>query len=221
MLKRLIHHHESEELPCISCGPIQYYHDMVDSIITALEAKDIHTANHSRRVSDMAERFCSVLRVTAQENIEIHLAAHVHDIGKIAIPDAILSKSSSLTAEEWEVMKSHPVIGSRILGTSDLLGSIGKIVLHHHERWDGNGYPDGLSGIGIPYGSRIIALCDSVDAMLSERPYRAPLSMSLCRSEIIAGSSLMYDPGLTDIFIRHWNEIIAYKEYGGYQECVS
>jgi putative nucleotidyltransferase with HDIG domain len=206
---------------CFSCSSIQYYHDMVESIVAALEAKDQHTANHSRRVSDMAERFCRVLQISSKERLEIHMAAHVHDIGKIGVPDAVLSKTAALTSEEWAIMKSHPVIGAKILSSSKHLQSVSKIVLHHHERWDGTGYPDGFSGERIPFGSRIIALCDSVDAMLSNRPYRPSLTVSQCKNEILKGSGTSYDPRLTSVFLNHWEEIFRSEENGGYKICAS
>lgn len=190
----------------------KFYHDLIESIIAALEAKDIYTADHSRRVSDMTERFCLLLNLTEDDRQEIHMAAHVHDIGKIGIPDKILSKTDKLIDEEWEIMKSHSCIGANILSNSDSLRNISDTVLHHHERWDGKGYPSGDSKLDIPIGSRIIALCDSVDAMLSHRPYRKEMSVEQCKQEIIRYRGRMYDPKLTDILIADWNKITIYNK---------
>ena len=132
----------------------------------------------------MTERFCRYLELTEDESHMIHMAAHVHDIGKIGIPDSILQKPGKLTMQEWNVMKQHSRIGADILNRSAYLHEIADIVLHHHERWDGQGYPDGLAEEVIPYGSRVIAVCDSIDAMLGTRSYRKSLTMEQCRQEI-------------------------------------
>lgn len=152
------------------------YHDIIDSIFAALSARDTYTANHSVRVADLTQLLCSWLNIEPGEAEIYHMAAHVHDIGKIGIPDAILNKAGKLLPAEWEEIKKHPQIGADILGESKNLQEISSIVLHHHERWNGSGYPHGLNGTAIPYGSRIIAVCDSIDAMKSQRAYRNPLS---------------------------------------------
>ena len=184
------------------------YHDLIESIVASLEARDVHTANHSRRVSDMTERFCRFLEISEAEGHMIHMAAHVHDIGKIGIPDSILQKPGKLSPQERIVMKQHSQIGASILGRSACLKEIANIVLHHHERWDGRGYPGGLAGESIPYGSRVIAVCDSVDAMLGLRSYRESLTADECRREILENCGKMYDPAIANSLILHWNEIV-------------
>lgn len=186
------------------------YHDLTLSIVAALEAKDLYTANHSSRVADMAERVCGILGLPEGGTVKIHMAAHVHDIGKIGVPDHILTKPDNLNAEEWAMMMEHPRIGARILNKSKGLTEIAEIVLHHHERWNGKGYPNGLAGEEIPLGSRIIAVCDSIDAMMSHRIYRShDLSADQCRCELGKNKGIMYDAQLVGPTFAHWNEIVG------------
>ena len=141
------------------------YHDIVNSIVAALEAKDRFTADHSLRVSNLTEQTCAALGLTREQAEIIHIAAHVHDIGKIRVPEAVLTKPGALDAVERALIREHPHIGADILGQTPELCDIAEIVLHHHEQWNGLGYPRGLKGTDIPLGCRIIAVCDSVDAM--------------------------------------------------------
>ena len=141
--------------------------------MAALDAKSPYTAGHSKSVSDMVEILCRLLGL----NRMMHIAAHLHDIVKIGIDDAILNKEGKLDGREWEMMKTHPQIGANILDKSHLLAPFSKIVLHHHERY-------GLNGKEIPLGSRIIALCDSIDTMTSKRNYRDIQTFDFCYHEI-------------------------------------
>lgn len=179
------------------------YHDLIEGIVAAMEARDAYTASHSQRVSEMAQQLCRLLEMTDCE--AIHIAAHVHDIGKIGVPDEILKKSAPLTPAEWSLMKDHSEAGYRILTKVNGFEEVAGIVRHHHERWDGKGYPLGLAAEEIPIGSRIIALADSIDAMLSERNYRKAMSLEQCKSEIEKNAGLMYDPRLTQVVLRHWS----------------
>ena len=138
------------------------YHEIIECIMAALDAKIPYTAGHSKRVSDMAEILC---RLNRSKTRMIHIVAHLHDIGKIGIDDAILNKEGKLDEQEWKMMKTHPQIDANILDKTHLLAPFSKIVLHHHERFDGKGYIYGLKGKEIPLGLRIIALCDSIDMM--------------------------------------------------------
>ena len=126
--------------------------------LAASDAKIPYTAGHSKRVSDMTEILCGLLGLNRSETRMIHIVAHLHDIGKMGIDDAILNKEGKLGEQEWKMMKTHPQIDANILDKSHLLAPFSKIVLHHHERY-------GLNGKEIPLGSRIIALCDSIDTM--------------------------------------------------------
>lgn len=183
------------------------YHDLVQSIVSAIEARDPHTAEHSLRVGDMAENLCRLLGLPEAELTEIHMAAHVHDLGKIALPDRILLRRSRLTEEEHALMREHPRIGAEILARSEGLRGIATIVLHHHERWDGCGYPDGLDGCAIPRGSRIICITDSIDAMLGKRKRSKALSQDDCKRELEREAGRKFDPELAAFTLVHWNEI--------------
>lgn len=163
-----------------------------------------YTGNHSRRVSDMACDLCHVLGMPEDITREIHIAGHLHDIGKIGIPDKVLLKPGRLNDEEWELMKQHSKIGADILAGAPKFARIAAIILHHHERFDGKGYPFGEKGEKIPLGSRIIAVCDSIDAMASIRAYRGALPLETVRSEIEKNSGLMYDHDVAKAMLDNW-----------------
>lgn len=181
------------------------YHEIVDCISGALDARDPYTGNHSQRVSDMACELCGLLGLDEKVTREIHIAAHLHDIGKIGIPDNVLNKADKLDDFEWGLMKKHPQIGADILSKSHHLGRISAIILYHHERFDGKGYPFGVQGEEIPFGSRIIAICDSIDAMASARAYRRALPLSLCFEEINKNIGKMYDPQIAKLTLDNWD----------------
>lgn len=185
------------------------YHDLIESIVSALDARDTYTASHSNRVADMVLVLAAALWLDPDETALIHIAAHLHDIGKIAVPDAVLRKTGPLTADEWQEMRRHPVTGYNILRRVADFQDIAVLVLHHHERWDGRGYPDGLSGTDIPLGSRIIAVADSIDAMMSSRSYRAAMTGAACRCEIEKNSGIMYDPRVASAALAHWDTLIS------------
>lgn len=187
------------------------YHEMVECITSALDARDPYTGNHSRRVSDMACFLCGKLGISHEETQEIHISGHLHDIGKIGVPDRVLLKPEKLNDEEWELMKKHPEIGADILSKSPHFSRIAAIILHHHERWDGKGYPFGAKGTEIPIGARIIAVCDSIDAMASARAYRKALPLDVVKSEIEKNIGIMYDPKIAQVALDNWKELT--KEY--------
>ncbi|GKX65752.1 HD-GYP domain-containing protein [Inconstantimicrobium mannanitabidum] len=186
------------------------YHDIIESLAAALDAKDMYTSGHSTRVGNMAYDLGKCLNLNENDLEMIHIAGHLHDIGKIGVPDIILNKPDKLTEEEWTYMKSHPQIGCNILNKAKSLKEISHIVLHHHERWDGKGYPAGLSKHTIPIGSRIIAICDSIDAMRSNRPYRKLISNEECYNEISNNNGTMYDPIIANCILKNWNEIVLH-----------
>lgn len=187
-----------------NCESAYEEHDLVECITSALDARDPYTGNHSRRVSDMVCDLCHVLGLPEDITREIHIAGHLHDIGKIGIPDKVLLKPGRLNDEEWELMKQHPKIGADILAGAPKFARIAAIILHHHERFDGKGYPFGAKGEGIPLGSRIIAVCDSIDAMASIRAYRGALPLETVRSEIEKNSGLMYDHDVAKAMLDNW-----------------
>lgn len=196
--------HRVEE--CEVCKELDY-HEIIDCIMSALDARDAYTAGHSQRVSDMALEICSLIGLKEKDTQKIHIAAHLHDIGKIAIPDAVLFKESRLNDEEWEQIKKHPQIGAEILSKSHYLDELKEIVLHHHERYDGKGYPEGLKGVEIPMGARIVAICDSIDAMTSNRCYRKAHTLEYCYHEIENNLGKMYDPILGQYVLDNWERV--------------
>ena len=188
---------------------LMQYHDLIESIVAALDARDAYTASHSDRVADMVLVLAAALGLGEDETTRIHMAAHLHDIGKIAVPDSVLRKAGPLTRPEWEEMRRHPVTGYEILRKIDDFKEIAILVRHHHERWDGRGYPDGLSGHDIPPGSRVIAVADSIDAMMSSRSYRPAMTSAACRREIEKNSGIMYDPRVAAAALEHWDELVS------------
>jgi len=187
---------------------LDIYHDIIESLAAALDAKDVYTSGHSTRVGNMAYELAINLRLDDYNLQMIHIAGHLHDVGKIGVPDNILNKRDKLNDYEWGIMKSHPEIGYNILEKADSLKEISHIVLHHHERWDGAGYPKWLSNEDVPLGSRIIAVCDSIDAMRSNRPYRKIISNAECYNEILKNKGIMYDPKITECIIENWSNIV-------------
>ena len=149
------------------------------------------------------------MALTEEDTTKIHIAAHLHDIGKIGVPDAILNKKGALTDEEFCFIKKHPIIGAEILGKSHKLSELSDIVLLHHERFDGKGYPMGKAGEEIPVGARIIAICDSIDAITSDRCYRKPHDFEYCYQEIAKNLGKMYDPVIGKSVLENWDEITS------------
>lgn len=172
----------------------------LETISSLLEAKDPYTKDHSRRVADITTKLYEYKFSLTSEMLDIRTAAVLHDIGKICIPDSILQKKTALTDEEYSLVKRHSVIAAEIIRPFDQGHTISTIVKHHHESYDGKGYPDGLSGDAIPLGSRIIAIADSFDAMNSDRPYRHAIPYEQCMEEIIAQSGKQFDPEWVSVF---------------------
>jgi HD-GYP domain-containing protein (c-di-GMP phosphodiesterase class II) len=172
------------------------------SIIASLEEKDAYTHGHSVRVAEYSVILANALRLSPREIQEIELAGLLHDIGKIGIPDSVLLKSSRLNRAEFELMKSHPARSGKILAAIGPLDSILPAIRNHHERFDGQGYPDGLRGEEIPLFARIIFIADTYDAMTSTRPYRLALEKELAFRELRKYAGTQFDPDLVDAFIR-------------------
>lgn len=182
--------------------------DLITCLISVEEAKDSYTAHHSERVKAYTELLARLLGLSEASVSLITHAAHLHDIGKMGISDNVLGKPGRLTDEEFAIIRQHPVIGAKILMQSNYTHELVQIVLHHHERFDGRGYPEGLKGEEIPIGARIIAVADSIDAMTSKRVYRDAMSLDYCRKEIEKNLGIMYDPAIGKVALDHWNEIV-------------
>jgi len=176
------------------------YVGIVSTLIEAVEAKDRFNRGHSRRVSELASAFARRLGLPERERELLETAGKLHDIGKIGIPEEILNKPGRLTDEEFDVIKSHPVIGEQILMPLDFLAEARPVVRHHHERWDGRGYPDGLKGKDIPRSAALLSIVDSYDAMTSRRPYRDGMPPEKACAILQEGAGSQWDPDLVSLF---------------------
>lgn len=174
----------------------------IEGLVSTLEAKDSYTYGHSSEVATIALKICHALKLPESDTFTINFAAILHDIGKIGVPDNILNKQSALTDEEWQYIKQHPAVGAKIIAGIPALNDVAEIVLHHHDRWDGGGYPEPLKGTDIPLGARIIAVADSYQAMTSNRSYRPgmPPDKALAELERCAGSQ--FDPEIVKAFLK-------------------
>jgi response regulator RpfG family c-di-GMP phosphodiesterase len=181
------------------------YLDMVHALASALDARDRTTRDHTDRVCHLAE--CIALEVGwSQEKLpELWLGCVLHDIGKIGVPDTILQKPGPLTDEEFELMKTHTVCGARIVESIPYLKPALPYILHHHEKFDGTGYPQGLKGLDIPEEARLLAVVDTFDAIISDRPYRKGRSVAVALAEIQAFAGTQFDPAIVDAFMRAWS----------------
>lgn len=168
--------------------------DSVLALVRAVEAKDAYTRRHSEQVANYAKSIAETLGLPSGLRESIRIAALLHDVGKIGIPDHILTKAGVLTAAEFQTIRMHPTLGAEILGTIGLFKAESALVKHHHERWDGQGYPDGLSGVEIPLGARVIAVADCIDAMLMERTYKKSYSVEKMLDEIARCAGTQFDP---------------------------
>jgi len=175
------------------------------ALAQALDARDHLTANHANRTAHLVSLIAQRVGFSGLALRNLVLAATLHDIGKIGIPEHILTKPGKLTPEEMAIMRMHPVIAADILGRVTGMEEVARLVRHHHERWDGKGYPDGLKGTEIPLGSRIIALADTVEAMSARRHYRDPLPPDAILAEIRRCSGSQFDP---DVVKAGWDEIV-------------
>lgn len=170
------------------------------ALVASIQVRDHYTEEHSARVSDTAIKICGRLDFTPSQVESMRIATRLHDIGKISIPDYVLLKPGSLTAEEYQIIKQHSVIGEQILSHVVLLDKERDIIRHHHERWDGKGYPDGISGKDIPLPARVLTVADSFDAMISDRPYRKGLSVDMAIRELEKGKNTQFDEEIVDAF---------------------
>ena len=176
--------------------------DIVTSLAGAIDAKDPYTRGHSQSVSRYAEALARTLNLPENEVENIRLAAMLHDVGKIGIPEPILRKTQQLTDQEWEIMKQHPRIGAeKVIKPLHSLRELIPIIEHHHEQWDGKGYPDKLKGEEIPFGARIVSIADAYHAIISDRPYRKGLSVDKAIEILRAGAGINWDKELVRKFL--------------------
>jgi putative nucleotidyltransferase with HDIG domain len=167
-----------------------------------VQLRDHYTEEHCFRVTEMAVKIVQNMDCSKKEIESIKIAGMLHDVGKIAIPDAVLLKPDRLTFEEFMIIKTHPDVGERILRPILLFDQERNIILHHHERWDGKGYPKGLAGVDIPLLSRILAVADSFDAMTNNRPYRSAMSIADAVVELGKNKNIQFDGQIVDVFLK-------------------
>lgn len=177
------------------------YLSTVRTLVTIIEAKDSYTRGHTERVADYATAIAEKMNLPAEEQRKIAFGAVLHDIGKLGVFETVLNKEEELSDEEWEILKSHPEVGAGIIENMEFLNGTVELVMHHHESYDGTGYPSGLKGEEIPIGARIIAVADSFDAMTTDRPYRKALSWREALNRITSHSAIQFDPRVVDNFI--------------------
>jgi putative nucleotidyltransferase with HDIG domain len=177
------------------------YHSTIETLAMAIDAKDQVTHGHIRRVQSLSMRLATAMGASSDELKALEAAALLHDLGKLAVPEHILNKPGKLTRAEFEQMKLHASIGASMLGGIDFPFPVAPIVRHHHESWDGSGYPDGLCGAAIPLGARILSVVDCYDALTSDRPYRRRLTPTESLDMIRARSGSAYDPAVVQAFV--------------------
>jgi putative nucleotidyltransferase with HDIG domain len=172
------------------------------ALANALEAKDPYTRGHSERVAGVGRLIALELGLDADEVAAVAEAGLLHDIGKIGVPEGMLQKPGPLTAEEWQAMRRHPVVGAQIIAPFEVFARSAPLIRHHHERWDGSGYPDGLAGPAIPLGARIVAVADVFDALTSGRPYRTALARDAGLSQLLDEAGRSLDPSVVRASVR-------------------
>jgi HD-GYP domain-containing protein (c-di-GMP phosphodiesterase class II) len=166
----------------------------VRALASAVEARDAYTGRHAERVAAYGMQIAAAAGMNLAAEPEIEFGFLLHDVGKVAVPDAILFKPGPLTPEERAIIERHPVTGSEIVRDIDFLGAARDVIRSHHERWDGTGYPDRLAGTAIALSARVFAVADTLDALTTTRPYRRASSFAKARALIVAGSGTHFDP---------------------------
>ncbi len=185
--------------------------DVVSALADAIDAKDTYTNGHSGRVATYAREIARRRGYSPRKEKNIYIMGLLHDVGKIGVPDAIINKPARLTESEYDVVKTHTVLGAKILKNINEMPELVTGARWHHERYDGNGYPDHLAGKDIPEEARIIAVADAYDAMTSRRSYRSILPQDAVREELIEGKGTQFDPEFADIMLAMMSEDTAYK----------
>lgn len=177
------------------------YDTTLENFMAALDLRDVETFGHSKTVARYSYVLAEAVGVRGPDALDsIRKGALLHDSGKMAIPDSILKKPGPLTAKEWEVIRRHPALGYGLVRDLKLVREVGNIILCHHERYDGTGYPKGLKGEAIPLEARVFAVADTLDAVTSHRPYRAPRDFRAARRELVGNAGRQFDPKVVDVF---------------------
>lgn len=185
------------------------YHEMATALSNAIDARDSYTRGHSERVGEYASELAREMRL-AEDRIELmRFIGLLHDVGKVGIRDAVMKKPGAYTFEEYQEMKNHAKIGADMLEGNKFLGRGQDWVRHHHERWDGKGFPDGISGEEIPLEARILACADSFDAMTTDRPYKAKMDFAAAKEELIRCSGTQFDPKVVEAMLKVVDKVAA------------
>jgi putative nucleotidyltransferase with HDIG domain len=206
-------HRRTRDLENALCDVKTNYDATLDALVAALDAREHETFSHSFRVRAYTSYLAREIGYPSAYLNQLEHGALLHDIGKISISDSILLKPARLTPEEWVAMKKHPLVGEQILSHVPFLAPAAVIVRHHHESYNGGGYPDGLAGDAIPLGSRVFAFADTMDAMTSDRPYRKAAGFEAVHQEILRCRGAQFDPHIADTFLtiptQRWKELRA------------
>lgn len=181
--------------------------ETINALAAAVEAKDPYTANHSERVTFLALALGRAVGLDGEELCVLEHASRLHDVGKIGVPEAVLHKTTRLDEEEWAAIRRHPVLGAEIIGRVGMFHHVARVVRHHHERFDGAGYPDGLAGEQIPLLSRILTVVDAFDALTSDRAYRPAFDPDEALRILAANAGAQFDARLVDLFTRQQRQL--------------
>jgi HD-GYP domain-containing protein (c-di-GMP phosphodiesterase class II) len=190
------------------------YMATVRALSNAVEARDAYTGKHAERVTAYGVALAGEAGYDIAANPQVEFGFLLHDVGKVAVPDAILFKTGPLTEEEYALMARHPIIGAEILRHVTFLGEGIDVVRHHHERWDGSGYPEGLRGEEIPLPARLFSVADALDALTSDRPYRPAVGFAQARAVIRAGAGTQFDPAVVAAYDVIPDETFAHMREG-------